>query len=355
MNSRSAAVLVSVLLLCAGRSLPALAQSTEFELTEQGQWEKVDEPEPGSDEALMSRMRRHLVDDEPGVVKRTIDDWLEDPANTGSPLRPQGLLLRADALVLLNREFKALYDYEDIIRNHPQSAEFTKAIERELDIADMYVDGLKLRSLGIRFGDPEPIVREIFIRTGERVPGSRHAERALISLADFYYQRRDMSLARDSYDVYLENFPNGPNARPARARQIFTDIARFKGPRYDASGLIDARVRVRNFLARHSQTAREVGVDEALLTRIDESLAAQLLDSAEWYLTQNDWPSARYVLRRLIREHPESVAAQNAREMLAERGDLQRDSQTTNNGKAAPAPPNESPEDTPERKEESPS
>ena len=178
------------------------------------------------------------------------------------------------------------------------------------------MNGLKLRSFGIRYGDPEPIVREIFIRTGERVPGSVLAERALISMADYYYARRDMPLARDSYDVYLLNFPEGPNAVHARARRIFTDVARFKGPKYDASGLIDAGVRVRTFLNRHPNEAREVGVDSALLTRIDESIAAQLLDTANWYLTQDDWPSARYTLGRLIREHPGSVAAIRAHEML---------------------------------------
>lgn len=313
--TRLATALLAALLLTPG----ARAQSQEFELNDEGTWERTAQPEPGTDKAFMARMRRHLVNDEPQVVRRELDEWLDDTTNDGSPLRPQALLLRGDALILLDREFTSLYDYEDIIRNHPQSAEFTEAIERELDIADMYVNGIRLRNFGIRYGDPEPIIREIYIRTGERVPGSRLAERALISLADYYYQERDIDLARDSYDVYLLNFPQGPNAKRARARRIFTDIARFKGPRYDASGLLDARVRVRNFLRRYPETARETGIDGALLTRIDESIAAQLLDSAEWYLTQNDWPSARYTLKRLIDSHPDSAASQEARAMLADR------------------------------------
>ncbi len=300
----------------------ALGQSTEYELGGQGTWETVSSPEPGSDAAIMSELRKLLADNKPNEVRRRLDAWFALESTAGSGERPQALLLRADALILLDREFNSLYDLEDIIRNHPQSAEFPDAISRELDIADLYAAGLKLRSFGVRYGDPEPIVREIYIRTGERVPGSEHAERALIGLADYYYSRRDMPLARDSYDVYLLNFPDGPNAQHARARRIFTDIARFKGPRYDASGLIDADIRIRNFLARYGQAAREVGIDEALRTRIDESIAAQMLDSAEWYLTQDDWPSARYTLRRLVLAHPESLAAARAQEMLQAQGDV---------------------------------
>lgn len=299
----------------------ALAQSTEYRLDAGGEWDQVSAPEPGSDAALMAEMRRLLADGQASEVRRRMDAWLEENKTSNNPERPQALLLRGNALLVLDREFTSLYDYEDIIRNHPQSAEFVRAIERELDIADLYAAGLKLRSFGIRYADPEPIVREIYIRTGERVPGSELAERALLSLADYYYARRDMPLARDSYDVYLLNFPDGPNAQHARARRIYTDIARFKGPRYDASGLLDAEVRIRNFLARYGQAARDAGIDEGLITRIDESIAAQQLDAAQWYLTQDDWPSARYTLRRLLRSHPESIAAQRAQDMLEARGE----------------------------------
>jgi len=313
----------AIALLCCSSvfTLPALGQSAEYELTEDGEWRTISEPEPGSDAAFMSRMRRLLIDDDPGEARKRLDVWLEDNRTSRAPERPQALLLRADSLVLLDREFSALYDYEDIIRNHPQSAEFHSAIGRELAIADTYVKGLKLRSFGFRYGDPEPIIREIYIRTGERIPGSDLAERALISLADYYYSKREMSLARDSYEVYLLNFPEGPHAEHAEARRVFTDIARFKGPRYDAASLYDAQIRVRNFIRRHPETSKDVGIDGAMLTRIDESIAAQLLDSAEWYVTREDWPSALHTLRRLVLAHPDSLSAARAREMLEERNE----------------------------------
>ncbi|MFN5956766.1 MAG: tetratricopeptide repeat protein, partial [Planctomyces sp.] len=68
------------------------------------------------------------------------------------------------------------------------------------------------------------------------------------------------------------------------------------------------------------QHARATGLDDSLLTRIDESAAASILESARWYLRRDDAVSARSMLRRVIRQHPISDAARQAREIMSENG-----------------------------------
>ena len=58
-------------------------------------------------------------------------------------------------------------------------------------------------------------------------------------------------------------------------------------------------------------TAQRMGAN-ALFTRIDDSLARKQLEVAEWYLRRNDLIAAEYTIRRMLEDHPRSVAAEQA-------------------------------------------
>ncbi|GAB4544134.1 MAG: hypothetical protein Tsb0013_01020 [Phycisphaerales bacterium] len=276
----------------------------------------ADTPAPGSQEAEIRAIRRLLADDQANQALQRLDLFIERAESEGSRYLDEALLLRGDAKVARDEEFEALYDYERLIRSFPQSPHFVTAIDRETRIADLYLEGLKLRLFGFRLVDGEDIAIELLIRAQERLPGSAIAEAASVRIADYYYAKREMRLARDAYEVYLENYPSGPNRIHAERRLIYADMARFKGPRYDGSALQDVRLRIQDFAERYPAEAAASGINEGLIARIDESTAAQLLESARWYLRQDDEPATRYVLKRLIRAHPDTISAQRAREMI---------------------------------------
>src|SRR5690606_11705729 len=144
---------------------------------------------------------------------------------------------------------------------------------------------------------------ELLIRVQERMPGSRLAERAALTLAENYYRRRQMRLASEMYGIYLANFPQTERREEAPRRQIYANVARFKGPRYDASPLIESEALIRRFQAEHPAEAEATGINQGLLVRIDESAAQQVLETARWYLQVADEPSALFTMRRLLRKH----------------------------------------------------
>lgn len=301
----------------------ALGQGSSFTLERDGRWAVEREPEPGSDEAVIAEVRRHLAEDRPGAAFDRIDRWIKqnDPESQGtSPWLPEAYLARGDALLAMNREFKALFDYEVVASRFPESSAFVRAIERELGIARLYSAGLKRRLMGVRWGETEDTAVELMIRAQERVPGSVLAEQAAIDLADHYFRKRDMALAAEAYDLYLLNYPQGPNRVKAMQRRIFANIAQFKGPSYDSSSLLDAELQIRRFGAELPTEAERLGIDDALLARVDESLAMQRLDTAKWRLRQGNLASARFLLRRLVKDHPRSTAAGEAIQMMTARG-----------------------------------
>lgn len=300
----------------------ATAQGPAFKLERDGRWQLEREPEPGSDEAVVAEARRQLAEGRPGAAHARIDAWIQanDPDGRGaSPWLAEAYLLRGDALVAQDREFKALFDYEVVASRFPDSTAFVRAIEREVEIAVMYSHGLRRRVWGFRIGAADETAVELLIRAQERLPGSVVAERAAIELADHYFRQREMKLAGEAYDLYLQNYPSGASRVKAMQRRIFTNIARFKGPAYDGAALIDAQQQIRRFSAELPGEAERLGINDALLSRVDESLAQQRLLTARWRLEQGDLASARYLLRRVVREHPGSTAASEAIQIMQRR------------------------------------
>lgn len=303
--------------------LAAAGQSKESRLDAAGEWLNTREPVPGTDEWTIARARQDLADDRPAAAHGTINAWIdanERRLGDPSPFMPEAVLIRGDALTAMGDEYNALYDYERVIREYPGHPAFVTSIERELDIGVRYVNGLRRRFFGLRVLDSSDIGEELLIRVQERMPGSRLAERAGIELADYYYREHELPLAAEAYELFNENYRNSQYTMKAMQRRVYATIAQFKGPKYDGSKLIDAQILVKRFSSLYPAEAQKAGLDEALLARLDESAAVSRLQNAQWYLNRDDGPSARYVLNRLIRDHPQTAAARDAMGILEERG-----------------------------------
>lgn len=303
------------LLVPAGASF---AQSSVYELTPSG-WQAQNVPEAGSDAAIMNEARRLLASEEVDKAKSILDDWIEVNETTKNPYLPEAYLIRGDAKLADNDEFDALYDYELICKQYVASEFFVKALEREFEIAKMYLAGLRKKSLGLfRIDSGIPLAEEIILRINERLPGSRLAERALIALADYYYEARELRMATEAYDVFLTIYPKSEYRQRAMQRLVYANIAQFKGPLYDATGLVEAQFKIERYRAEFPADAERTGMGDALTVRLDESAAQQMFESAAWYGRRGDPPSQRLTLQRLIKRHPQTAATQMAKQILQE-------------------------------------
>ena len=309
-------------LLLLASAVPALTThaQTTYTLSPSGAWAAAAAPEPAPEAAPIQEARALLADNRPERAKSILDDFIEAHQTAGNPLLAQAFLLRGDAITAAGNEFDGLYDYEEVCRSYAGSEEFLKALERELDIGTRYLHGLKRKWLWMRLTDSEDIGEELLVRIQERLPGSRMAETAALALADYYYQKADLKIAADAYEVFARNFPRSPHATLARERRIYANIARFQGPNYDASGLTDARVLIEEFSRDDPAGARRAGLSDALLARLDESGAQQFLEKARWYFRRGDTVSARYILQRLVETHPQTVAARNGLKIMDQYG-----------------------------------
>ena len=216
------------------------------------------------DEETMAQARRSLAEGKPGKALSLMDSWLDKHKESERAYVPEAYYLRGNAKLAMDDEFAALYDYEAVIRDYPESEQFVPCLERELQVARLYLNGRNKPSnlFGLRLDDGGPLGEELILRLAERLPGSRLAERALLDLADYYARTRDLALAAEAYDVFLRLYPKSQERALAMQRRVYANIARFKGPGYDSAALKDAMVQIDEFQEEFPAEAQRTGVSE---------------------------------------------------------------------------------------------
>ena len=281
----------------------ALAQ-TEYTLDDFDRWTPSPSPSPVDEQLQQARVA--LANGDAARALNLSENFLENnPLGQG---RADAFLIQGDAQLALGYEYKALFAYEDVARRYSSTTSFIPALEREYEIAKAYAHGLRKRFMGtFRWIDAGDDAQEIFIRIQERLPGSELAEKAGMELSDYYFRIRDMPLAADSYDLFVQNYPRSKRVNKAKLRLIYSYYAQFKGPQYDASGLREATSRLKLLQADDPALAQQIGA-EALLVRVYESEAAKLLNDALWYQGMGDFISTELTLRSLVNRFPKSIA-----------------------------------------------
>lgn len=304
------------LIACLCLAADAVAQPVEMKFDASGRWTPVEAAAPSPDQAVMDKARTYLAEDKPTYAKSLLNTWIDKNEFSESSYLAEAYLLRADAKTAAGSEYRALYDYEVVCKDFPATREFVKAVERELEIGIRYVNGYKRKFLGMRITNAEDVGEELLVRTTERMPGSRLGERALIELVDYYYRDRDLKMTQVACQKFVELYPRSSLVTHAKQQRIFASVGLFKGPNYDASGLVDAKVLIEDYVKEDPIGAQRVDLSDALLAKIDESLAAQKLERARYYLKRGDPVSARASLRRVCADHPKSVAATTAMQIM---------------------------------------
>jgi outer membrane assembly lipoprotein YfiO len=295
-----------------------VAAQPKHELDDSGDFVQLAEPDPSTPEGQLQLIRRTLVSGDADQAESDAEDWIED--NPGHELMVEAYLLKADAMVAQGDFYLSLEQYELVIALYPGTEQYRTAIEREYDIAKLFVGGMKRKGqwFGFRLFDADDTGVELLIRVQERLPGSALGERASIDIGDYYFDKGDMEMASEAYDLFLLNYPTSRQREWAMLRLIQASLARYKGPEFDPSGLTDAAQRLREYQRDYPAAAEKIGAD-ALMVRINESLAKKKLVTAQWYEERGQERGAITMYRNVVKDYPGSAAALEALKELNER------------------------------------
>jgi len=293
----------------------ALGNAPSWELKTGGGWQLTTAPstQPVGDETL-DRAEQMIQHGQLGGAKKILVRWIKSKKN--APGRDRAVYLLGEANFLLGNRFQSFYNFDELLDQYADSRYWYPSLQRQYDIADAYLKGYKNRFLGIPFLDAKIEATEMLYRIQQRAPGSPLAEKALLRVADHYYGEGDFDIAADAYAAYVRSYPKSPHIPRVRLRQAFSALAQFRGIRYDATPIIDARQQLADIQGAYPQLAEEENIP-AIVRRIDQALARKLLDVGDYYQRTHKPSAAVYYYRYLIGSYPDFEEAAAAKRRLS--------------------------------------
>lgn len=245
-------------------------------------------------------------------------DWIKSHSKT-APSRDRALLLIARSKYQIDGGddwINAYYYCDELMDEYPDSKLFYDALQLQFTIADRFIAGHQDKFLGLPIVGRQDQAIEMMYRIQERSPGSPLAEKALLRTCDFYYSTGDYELAHDAYGFYMKTYPRSPMMSQVKLRQAFSSLAQFHGVRFDPTCLLDARAELLDVITAYPAMAKEKDL-QAIVARIDQTLARKLLVTADYYRRTSAPRGAVYVYRYLIDVYPDSDEAAEAKKVLA--------------------------------------
>lgn len=290
-----------------------IPQLSEFR---DGRWQIMEGPatQPAAVESdpVLDDVERILSQGRYKEAKGRMVTWLK--GNRSSPVRDRGLYLMSAAQSGLGDRIKAFYYLDELLDNYPESQLFYSALSKQYDIADRYLNGYKRRVLFFKLGVEDEAVEMLF-RVQARSPGSELAEKALLRTADYYYADSQFDLAADAYASYLRGYPRSPLTSRVQLRQAYSNLAQFRGLKFDPTPVIDARTQLLALTAQFPEVAMQENI-QSLLDRIDATFAKKLYVTADFYKRTKQPKAAAYVYAYLVAAYPDSPEAQRAQGQL---------------------------------------
>ena len=199
---------------------------------------------------------------------------------------------------------------------YPESRLFLPSLLRQYDIADAFLDGYKRKFLGLAILPARDEAVEMLYRIQQRSPGSPLAEKSLLRTCDYYFSSGQFDLSADAYAAFVRSYPRSPEVPRVRLREAFSSLAQFRGLKFDATSIIDARAQLVDIQRTYPRMAEEENV-ASVIEQIDSAFAGKLLDTGDYYERTGDGRAAAYYYKFLINTYGKSPEAAKGRRRLA--------------------------------------
>lgn len=285
---------------------------------EDGKWVQVAQPAKGTVAGELELIRQAVREGRSRRAVSLTKRFLKD--HPISPAREPAMSLAGQAEMNRSRYFQAYEWYRRQIDEFPGGDLLERALQREYDVADAFLQGRKRLLMGWL---PVPATDdgvEILTRIVEQAPGSEVAERALLRRADHHYDRRQYDEAIDAYDQFVQLYGRSSEQAPyAMLQAARGTYALFRGVRYDETPLLDARQRFLSFAEAYPSRADEANVAQVLAT-IRDILAEKNYRTARFYDRVGRPEASAHYYRIVVNEFSGTEWSDAARQALQARG-----------------------------------
>ncbi len=244
------------------------------------------------------------------AYRRLIAKW---PFSSSTPDARMGL---AECYAAIGYHYKAFQTYQELIKKHPNTPRFDDVLQREFEIANLFLAGERQKAWGIRWFPSMERAVEVYEAVVKNGPYSPVAIEAQFRIGLVYEKERDYLSAVHAYEKLMERYPKHPMAEAAQFQIGWEYKKESARAEYDQNSANQAIAAFTDFIFRYPQSDK-VPVAEKYRTELKQEQARGLFHIGEFYEKNHYYKSALIYYNDVIEKNPESNWATQAKVKVA--------------------------------------
>src|SRR5437762_10957318 len=225
-------------------------------------------------------------------------------------------LYRAAQLQEQTRQYTPAADsYLQLVERYPSSPHFDEAVEGQFRVGEIYLNGKKLKVLGIPIASALDRAVTIFANVVRTAPYGRYTARAQFNIGMAREKQGANDAAIQAYQAVVDKFPDEPIAVDAQYQIGYIGFTASQTGTKDAAAANNAKTAFQDFLF-HYPKSEKAAQARANLDILEHKQTANSYKVAKFYDKQKYYRAAVIYYNEVIRQQPGSAESDQAKKRI---------------------------------------
>ena len=205
--------------------------------------------------------------------------------------------------------------FQKLVDHYPYSDRIKDAVKREFDIANEFAGGGKVKVLGIPALSGQEKALELYKHIVKNAPFGTYGDQAQFNIGEVYKSQGEYEEAQKAYQAVVDDYPSSDLISKARYQIAYCSMEAAKKAQYDEKTAQRAIEQFQGFKQNFPTNEQSVEAEEAIKT-LRAKNAMTNFETATFYEKQKKMSSAKVYYEEVVRQYPETPAAQEAKKRL---------------------------------------
>jgi outer membrane protein assembly factor BamD len=225
-------------------------------------------------------------------------------------------LYRAAQLQEQTRKYTPATDsYLQLVENYPSSPHFEEAIEGQFRVGEIYLNGKKLKVLGIPLASALDRAVAVFANVVRTAPYGKYTARAQFDIGLAREKQGANDAAIQAYQAVVDKFPNEPIAVDAQYQIGYIWFTAAQLGTNDASAAGNAKTAFQDFLFHYPKSEKAAQARKNL-DILEHKQTTNSYKVAKFYDKQKYYRAAVIYYNEVIRQQPGSAESNEAKKRI---------------------------------------
>jgi len=230
-------------------------------------------------------------------------------------LAPSALYRSAQLQEQVHNYTPAAEAFLQLVERYPSSPNFEPAIEAQFRIGEIYLNGKKLKVLGIPIASALDRAVTIFANVVRTAPYGKYTARAQFDIGLAREKQGANDAAIQAYQAVVDKFPNEPIAVDAQYQIGYIWFTASQTGTKDAAAASNAKTGFQDFLF-HYPKSEKAAQARANLDILEHKQTANSYKVAKFYDKQKYYRAAVIYYNEVIRQQPGSEESNEAKKRI---------------------------------------